>query len=369
MTREGYERGEQARAGERTSPIHRRTIAATMAVAKTFALLAYAVATILSVVSGAIAQGPQAIIHVVRPGETLASIAERYYGDAARERVIVAENGLNNQGIGITVGMRLVVPWIANHVVRDGETWADLAIRYYGDARRSFMLMEANGATAADRPDPGAELRVAYPMRHVVAQGETVPRLTKLYYGDDGDIRVLRRFNYLRSNRLSRGRVLLVPLADLELSDEGRSMVAEQLGTPVSGGELRRAQEQADARIPELRQMVLDGRYAEAVGLGNRLLGTGQLSANQLVRVQRELGTAYVALDREDLAVAAFRGALERMPDMELDGIRTSPRVLRAFRSAKATLGRGESGGRRGGDSRDGQARPGGDAGPDSPPP
>ena len=71
------------------------------------------------------------------------------------------------------------------------------------------------------------------------------------------------------------------------------------------------------------------------MGLGNRLLGAGSLTGNQVVSIQRELGTAYVALGREDLAVESFRQALSRQPDLELDVARTSPTVMRAFRAAK----------------------------------
>ncbi len=51
--------------------------------------------------------------------------------------------------------------------------------------------------------------------------------------------------------------------------------------------------------------------------------------------IQRELGTAYVALGRQDLAISAFRSALDRQPDLQLDTVRTSPTVMRAFRQAK----------------------------------
>jgi len=44
---------------------------------------------------------------------------------------------------------------------------------------------------------------------------------------------------------------------------------------------------------------------------------------------------AYVALERTDLAEASFRVALAMQPNLELDTVRTSPRVLEAFNRAK----------------------------------
>ena len=66
------------------------------------ALAAMAVVTLLSGVARA---DGSFFVHVVRPGETLASIAQRYYGDPRRESVLVAENGLTTQGgAAIVVG-------------------------------------------------------------------------------------------------------------------------------------------------------------------------------------------------------------------------------------------------------------------------
>lgn len=295
-----------------------------------------ALAFALALPAGALAQERAAYTHVVRPGETLASIAQRYYGDPRREAVLVTENGLNTQGgAAIVVGLRLVIPWVSYHVVSPGETWASIATRHYGDPRRVSALIEANPQVSASQPDEGAELLVPYPLRHVSRQSETMRRVAQLYYEDQGQAAALMRFNSMRRQRLPRGQIVLVPLADLLLSDEGRQMIQEATGQPVTGGAVRDLQTEINEELPVLREHVRRGRYTEAVALGNRLLGAGELTWNQIVTIQRELAVAYVALDRPDMAVEAFVAALERQPDLELDSRDTSPTVQRALGGAR----------------------------------
>lgn len=276
-------------------------------------------------------------MHVVRPGETLASVAQRYYGDTRLENVLVAENGLTVEGgAAIVVGLRLAVPHVIYHRVRDGETWNELATHYYGDPKRAFILVEANEGSVGKPPDGGAELLVPYPLRHVAEQGDTLVRVAKEFYGNGAYAKRLRRFNSIRGNRLKRGQIVLVPLMKLTLSDEGRKIVAAETGVEPAAGEVRELQERIDEQLPKLREFAHDGRFTEVVALGNQLLGAGRLTGNQIVTIHRQLAVSYVALDRADLAVRSFKVALERQPDLELDAMRTSPTVMAAFRKAKA---------------------------------
>lgn len=308
----------------------KRAIAsATMVTAALVALVA------LTATSTARADFP-AFVHVVREGETLASIAQRYYGDPRRETVLVTENGLETEGgAAIVVGMRLVVPHVAYHRVAAGETWAAIAEHYYGLGTRAFAIQEANPSVEGATPPDGAELLVPYPLRHVAGQRDTLNHVAQLYYGDIGAARSLRRFNALRTTRLSRGQVILVPIADLLLSEEGMHLVAEATGEETTAGDVRSLQERIASELPTLQAAVLEGRYTEAVAIGNRLLGAGDLTGNQIVTIQRSLAVAYVALGRSDLAIDAFAEALARQPDLELDTRRTSPTVLAAFDEAR----------------------------------
>ncbi len=281
-------------------------------------------------------------VHVVREGETLASIAQRYYGDPRRESVLVAENGLETQGgVPIVIGLRLVVPAVAYHRVGVGETWASIAERYYGVSTRAFVIQEANPTVEGAQPAEGAELLVPYPLRHVADQRATIQRVATQYFEDARAANSLRRFNSLRGTRLTRGQVILVPLADLVMSEEGRRIVSESMPVAApqdTAGELRELQERISAELPVLQEQVRRGQYTEAIGMGNRLLGAGELTGNQIVTIQRALAIAYVAVDRNDLAIAAFAEALRRQPDLELDSRRTSPTVLSAFDAAQAQL-------------------------------
>ena len=274
------------------------------------------------------------IVHVVRDGETLASIAERYYGDARREKVLVMDNGLHIEGgTSIVIGMRLHIPSVTYHRVVQGETWNALALRYFGEARRAAELMSVNHASPG-APDPGAVIVVPYPLRHIVTQSEDILDIARLYYDDPERGAMLRRFNGFRGSRLERGQVVLVPLETLTLREDERGAVAD-----TDSAESRRLldeQRRIESELPTLRDHVRRGRYLEAVGLAHRWMGGRTLPESVRIAVLRELATAYVALDRRDLAEQTFREVLSLNAGFTMDERRTSPRVLEALTAARS---------------------------------
>ena len=287
---------------------------------------------------GLLAAGAEAqavYTHAVQEGDTLASIAQRYYGDPTREAVLREANRMKGAAAnGLLPGSWVFVPMVSFYRVGKEETWKSIAERFYGRPGRAAALIEANKGNRRVEPDEGAELLVPYPLRHVVAPGETLAKIAKTYMPESPlSLKRLRQFN--SGARIERGEVVLVPLFNLRLAGEGRTEATGAFMLAAGGGAAKEAQDEIESVLPELIQQVEKAKFAEAVSLGNRLLGAERLSATQVVTIQKELAVAYVALERTDLAEASFRAALALQPNLELDSVRTSPRVIEAFNRAK----------------------------------
>ena len=290
-------------------------------------------------VLSSVADAQAVYTHAVQEGDTLASIAQRYYADPTREAILREANRMKGAGSsGLVPGSWIFVPVVSYYRVSTDETWKSIATKFYGKPARSATLSEANEGNRRIEPDHGAELLVPYPLRHVVAPGETLAKIAKLYMPDSPlSLRRLRRFN--AGARIERGQVVLVPLFDLRLAGEGRSEASAAFVLAAGGGAAKSAQDEVESSLPMLISQVEKAQFAEAVSLGNRLLGTTSLTSTQVVTIQKELAVAYVALERRDLAEASFRAALSLQPNLELDTVRTSPRVLEAFNEAKQPAG------------------------------
>src|SRR6188474_3923544 len=93
----------------------------------------FALAALTAIALGTIPQTANAFTHVVVQGDTLASIAEKYYGKIQYEKFLVDANLLAVEGGSpIVKGMRLEVPAVGHRTVKKGETWEQLASRLLG---------------------------------------------------------------------------------------------------------------------------------------------------------------------------------------------------------------------------------------------
>ncbi|HEY4106189.1 MAG TPA: LysM domain-containing protein, partial [Polyangiaceae bacterium] len=141
-------------------------------------LFSTCLALAVAVALGSASNTASAFTHVVVQGDTLASIAEKYYGKIQYEKFLVDANLLGIEGGSpIVKGMRLEVPSVGHRTVKHGDTWETLAAELLGAANRSDVLSIANGSNPWLTPEEGAELIVPYNLR-VLVQGNNETLVT-----------------------------------------------------------------------------------------------------------------------------------------------------------------------------------------------
>ena len=275
----------------------------------------------------------KAFTHVVGDKDTLASIAERYYGRIQFEKLLVAANDLDARGGSpIVRGMRLEVPSLGHRVVHQGETWEGLAAELLGSPKRSDVLSMANDSSPWLTPEEGAEIIVPFNLRVLPDSGDTLITIAYRFYGDMNRAWVLDRYNGLGGRKLQAGDVVLVPLSDLPLTELGRQAARASAGAACSEaqGETRAVQKKVAQELPALLSDIRSGRYVDAVARGTRFLAAAELSEQQTGLVHRQLLEAYVALEAPGLAAAACSEWLKRSPGAVLSPVELSPKILAA---------------------------------------
>ncbi len=281
----------------------------------------------------AFAAKAQAFPHVVQPGETLASIAEHYYGRIQYEELLVAANQLDAQGgTPIVSGMRLEVPALDHRRVKGGDSWTDLAGTLLGATTRADVLAAANGTSPWLPPADGAEIVIPYNLRVVASGSDTIVTIAYKYMGDMNKAWVLDHYNGFKGKRVRRGDVVLVPLTDLPLTEVGKHAAAEAAIATCSqaAGDTRQAQRRVESELPALLADVRAGRYVEAVTRGTRFLASGPLTKPQIAVINRQLLEAYAALDAQGLATAACTTWRKNDPRARVDPVMMSPKLVAA---------------------------------------
>lgn len=272
------------------------------------------------------------VTHVYQRGETLAAIADRYYGNPSMEPVIGAANFLYVQSApSLAQGVHLTIPSVTYETVRAGETWERLAQRHLGLRSRGPYLARINRGQFNISPSPGTVIRIPYLLRWVVSSDEPLFELARRFYGDRTQVQFILAFNGMSSQRVARGQVLLLPLADVVLRDPAQG------GADPAVVATHAEQRGVERELPTLQRYIDRGLYAEAVGLGARLAAASNLATAQRVSVHRLLAEAYTALDRRDLATDALRVVVATDPSYRIDVDTTSPRVMEAWIAARGS--------------------------------
>lgn len=151
--------------------------------------------------------------HQVAGGDTLSSLSQTFYGDAALYPVIAVHNKLTDPD-HILVGQELEIPYVTfRHRVRAGDDTVSLAQHYYGDNAMKTVIEVANHAGQRDLV-PGELLLIPDLQNvghHTVVEGETPQLLAERWYGEAALWPVITVANHLGDEDPPVGHVLIQP--------------------------------------------------------------------------------------------------------------------------------------------------------------
>jgi LysM repeat protein len=121
---------------------------------------------------------PYCPVHRIEPGDSWSGLAQRYLGRMSAYPAIAELNGLPVEA-PLAVGSRVTIPVIVPHRVQRGDTLAVLAERFYGDASLARVLEEFNGIEDPRRLSVNASIEIPVIALELAAQPAVAARKAK----------------------------------------------------------------------------------------------------------------------------------------------------------------------------------------------
>ena len=120
---------------------------------------------------------PYATEHTVKPGDTWSVLAKRYLGRPDGWPSVAALNDLPAEA-PLRVGAKVYFPAVLEHSLRRGESLAALADRYYGNPKQGVLLAEFNRIDDPRRLSVGQKVEIPLTSPRLRAGARRTPRKT-----------------------------------------------------------------------------------------------------------------------------------------------------------------------------------------------
>jgi LysM repeat protein len=95
----------------------------------------------------------------VKKGDTLGTLAHRFLGDQRRHKFLAMINQFKSTQ-ALTIGSIIIIPFHIPHVVKKGESLTVIANRYFGDPNKFRLIKSYNFIDDPRAIDPGMEILI-----------------------------------------------------------------------------------------------------------------------------------------------------------------------------------------------------------------
>jgi LysM repeat protein len=259
----------------------------------------------------------------VRKGDTLELIAAEYYGNRIHKIYIMVENGLDHDK-PLKRGQRLRIPVSQRITTSAGDTMRALAETHLGNASRAAYLAEFNNMNASTSLAVGQELTIPMRVNYRANGSEKLRDIALSLFADAKQAELLREYNGLDSAELSAGQIISIPVPKVQ----------------IQASKYRPPDADASARATERRNMTERAMRAMPLARNAWRIGDFGTVKQELTRLELDyldtelateagllLGSAYIAFEDTDSALATFSKVLRRNKEVVLSPRDYSPKV------------------------------------------
>ncbi|MFQ5512894.1 MAG: LysM domain-containing protein [Myxococcota bacterium] len=286
---------------------------------------------LLTLFAAASPAGSRELVYRPEKGETLESLARRFYGDEDLAILLRVYNGLEPGQSSPSVELRIRVA--DRHRVTEGETWSGLADRYWSDASLHRSLAELVAGDPQAPPRKGETLVIPALAPYPLGPGETLAAVSRRIFGDSAHAELLARLNGVSDpRRLQVGTILHVPVWPPADAGKSPATLPDVAASPPQEAGTGRGT-QAPSLSSQLRHAVnayLDGSYQAALkkleALRPTILEKGRRAEQTLLL--RHLVFVYAAFDRREEACKSYGKLKEIDPELHWSRDEVSPKIL-----------------------------------------
>ncbi len=278
----------------------------------------------------AAAQELKTIRHRVDKDDTLDLLAAEYYGSRDHAIFIMKVNDMTHKR-PLKRGERLKIPISLEITTEVGDTWEGLAEKHLGDRRRAPFLAEFNKRSVRESVPAGETLTVPFHVTHTAEGPVTLKEIAAAYYRSSNRDSLLKEYNFLSTDRLEPGETVVVPIYHVVVQPS-KLPKADSRSRELSD-KRRQVQQHARDVLPDVQAAWKTGDYA-TVKRELTQIETDFLDADLAIDVGVLLGSAYVAFEDRDSAIAAFKKVLARAPGHALKPYDHSPKICKLWQEA-----------------------------------